>query len=53
MASPARNLVDLALGTAPNGSPASFGQRTVEILHAAYRSAELDGTAINVEGGPK
>jgi predicted dehydrogenase len=52
MASPARNLVDLALGTAPNGSPASFGQRTVEILHAAYRSAELDGTAINVEGDP-
>jgi predicted dehydrogenase len=50
--SPAGNLIDVALGTGTNGSPASFGQRTVEILHAAYRSADLDGTAINVEGDP-
>lgn len=50
MSSPARNLIEVALGTGANGSPASFGQRTVEILHAAYRSAEQDGTAMYVEG---
>ncbi len=48
--SPARNLIDVALGADANGSPAAIGQRTVEVLHAAYRSAELDGTAIDVEG---
>ena len=52
MAEPARNLVELALGRGTNGSPVSFGQRTVEILHAAYRSAASDGTAIAVTGGP-
>ncbi len=50
MSSPARNLIEVALGTGANGSPASFGQRTVEVLHAAYRSAEMDGSAMNVEG---
>jgi predicted dehydrogenase len=50
MASPARNLIELAQGWGTNGSPASFGQRTVEILHAAYQSAEMDGTAMSVEG---
>jgi hypothetical protein len=48
--SPARNLIDLALGADINGSPAAIGQRTVEVLHAAYRSAEQDGRAIDVEG---
>lgn len=48
--SPARNLIDMALGADSNGSPAAIGQRTVEVLHAAYRSAELDGMAIDVEG---
>jgi predicted dehydrogenase len=52
MSSPARNLIDLARGIGTNGSPASFGQRTVEILHAAYRSAALDGTSMAVEGDP-
>ena len=50
---PARNLVDVALGAAPNGSPVSFGQRTVEILHATYRSAAQDGHAIDIEGAPQ
>ncbi len=49
---PARNLTELAMGTGSNGSPASFGQRTVETLHAAYRSAAKDGTAVFVEGDP-
>lgn len=52
MGAPARNLVDLARGVGVNGSPVSFGQRTVEILHAAYRSAGQDGTAIAIEGAP-
>ncbi len=52
MAGPATNLIDLAMGAGSNGSPASFGQRTVEVLHAAYRSAASDGTAIAVTGGP-
>lgn len=52
MAGPATNLVDVVLGVAPNGSPVAFGQRTVEILSAAYRSAARDGSAISVEGAP-
>ncbi len=48
---PATNLIELAMGRGANGSPASFGQRTVETLHAAYRSAAGDGTPIDVEGG--
>ncbi len=52
MGAPARNLVDLARGVGVNGSPVSFGQRTVEILHAAYRSAGQDGTSIAIEGAP-
>jgi predicted dehydrogenase len=52
MGAPARNLVDLARGVGINGSPVSFGQRTVEILDAAYRSAGQDGTAVAVEGAP-
>lgn len=50
MASPARNLIEVAGGSAANGSPASIGQRTVETLHAAYRSAARDGTAMDLEG---
>ena len=52
MAGPARNLVDLARGVGTNGSPVAFGQRTVEILDAAYRSAARDGTALDIEGAP-
>jgi predicted dehydrogenase len=52
MGAPARNLVDLVRGVGVNGSPASFGQRTVEVLHAAYRSAGQEGTAIAIEGAP-
>ncbi len=52
MAGPARNLIDLARGVGTNGSPVVFGQRTVEILDAAYRSAAQDGTALDIEGAP-
>ncbi len=52
MAGPARNLVDLARGVGTNGSPVAFGQRTVEILDAAYRSAAGNGTALEIEGAP-
>jgi len=52
MARPAQNLVDLARGVGTNGSPVGFGQRTVELLDAAYRSAALDGTALDIEGAP-
>lgn len=50
MAAPARNLVDLARGVGINGSPVAFGQQTVEVLDAAYRSAAQDGTALDIEG---
>ena len=53
MASPATNLVDVALGRAKNGSPVRFGQQTVEILHAAYRSAAADGSPVDVGGGTR
>jgi predicted dehydrogenase len=48
MASPARNLIELTLGRGPNGSPVTIAQQTVEILHAAYRSADQDGLAVDV-----
>lgn len=47
---PARNLVDVTLGVAPNGSPVGIGQQTVELLHAAYRSAEREGEPVDVPG---
>jgi hypothetical protein len=46
---PADNLVDIILGRAENQSPAMIGWRTVELLDAAYRSAQADGQAIMVE----
>ena len=49
MYAPAANLVDVALGKAPNGSPAEVGWRTVEFLDAAYRSAALNGQPVDVE----
>ena len=36
---PMRNLVDLALGSGANGSPAEVGLATVEFVDALYRSA--------------
>jgi predicted dehydrogenase len=42
------NLVDVALGRAPNGSPAEPGWRTVEILDAAYRSAHAGGRPVDI-----
>jgi predicted dehydrogenase/L-rhamnose mutarotase len=36
---PANNLVDVALGRAPNGSPAELGVAVVELVDALYRSA--------------
>jgi predicted dehydrogenase len=43
-----RNLVDVILGQAENGSPAMVGTRVVELLEAAYRSAEQDGAPVAV-----
>lgn len=48
MMRPATNLIDVALGRAPNRSSAVIGQLTVETLHAAYRSAAADGMPIDV-----
>jgi predicted dehydrogenase len=45
----ARNLVDVILGVAANGSPAEPAWRTVELLDAAYRSAARDGQAVWVK----
>lgn len=42
------NLVDIVLGKAANGSPAEVGVRVVELLDAAYRSAEHDGVPVNI-----
>ena len=36
---PAQNLADIALGRAPNLSPGSIAQWSVEMVDAAYRSA--------------
>jgi predicted dehydrogenase len=48
---PARNLIDLTLGTASNGSPVSIAQQTVELLDAAYRSAVTGGQPVDLRGG--
>ena len=44
----AANLVDVCLGREPNGSPAVFGLSSVELLDAAYRSAQDDGRMVEV-----
>jgi len=42
------NLVAVILGKAANGSPGEMGARVVELLEAAYRSAEQGGAPIKV-----
>jgi predicted dehydrogenase len=42
----ARNLADICLGRAGNGSPVEPGWHTVELLDAAYRSAAEDGRRV-------
>jgi predicted dehydrogenase len=42
------HLVDVILGRAANASPGTLGTRVVEMLDAAYRSAEQDGAPVNV-----
>lgn len=42
------NLVDVILGRAPNGAPGEIGWRVVELLDAAYRSAERNGQPVDV-----
>jgi len=46
---PALNLVEVIAGQRANGSTAEIGWRTVELLDAAYRSAQLNGQAVSVE----
>ncbi len=46
---PVLNLVKVIVGDEVNGSPAEVGWRTVELLDAAYRSAEEDGQAVRIE----
>ncbi len=43
---PVRNLVGVALGVEEPGSPAEVGRRAVELLDAAYRSADADGRPV-------
>jgi len=45
---PATNLVDVTLGTAPNGSSVAIAQLTVELLDAAYRSAAARGQPVEL-----
>ena len=48
---PLNNLVDVILGRGENGSPASIGVTVVEMLDAAYRSAEDGGRPVSVAEG--
>ncbi|MBN9387591.1 MAG: Gfo/Idh/MocA family oxidoreductase [Chloroflexi bacterium] len=43
-----KNLVDVILGRAANGSPGEIGWRAVELLDAAYRSAAKGGDSIKI-----
>jgi predicted dehydrogenase len=42
------NFVNVVLGREENGSPGEVGWRTVELLDAAYRSAEENGAVVDV-----
>ena len=44
----ANNLVAVCCGHAANGSPGEVGLRSVEMLDAAYRSADRDGAMVEV-----
>lgn len=44
---PADNLVDVVLGRAPNGSPASLGVLTVDFVDAIYRAAR-EGRTVTI-----
>lgn len=46
---PAQNLAKIILGQASNESPGTVGWRVVELLDAAYRSAQQGGRAITRE----
>lgn len=46
---PIRNLVGIARGVEETQSPAEIGWRAVELLDAAYRSAEAQGRPVSVE----
>jgi predicted dehydrogenase len=46
---PVRNLVGIARGEEESQSPAEVGWRAVELLDAAYRSAEAAGRTVSVE----
>jgi predicted dehydrogenase len=41
-AAPATNLIDVALGRAPNESPGALGARVVELIAAMYRSQDSE-----------
>ncbi len=43
------NFVNILLGQEANGSPIDVGVRTVELLDAAYRSAQQDGRPVLIE----
>lgn len=43
---PAHNLIELIVNGALNGCPGIVGWQTVELLDAAYRSAQQDGMAV-------
>ncbi len=43
------NLVDRILGRAENGASGEVGWRVVEILDAAYRSAQQGGRVVRIE----
>lgn len=45
---PAVNLIDIITRGAPNRSPVDYGWRAVEMLDAAYRSAQNGGTEVSV-----
>ena len=44
---PAHNLIDLILGRRQNECPGTVGWQTVELLDAAYRSAQQNGLAVD------
>lgn len=49
MSAPVTNLIQIILGADTNQSPGEIGWHTVELLDAAYRSAEADGKLIRIK----
>jgi predicted dehydrogenase len=46
---PVRRLIDLVLGEGDNPAPGNLGAHVVDVVDAAYRSAEAHGAPVHIQ----